>query len=501
MPVWPSRWRAKAAPRKGSFLPGPRSSFPGCTTICWAVPSLSKAWPGSAFLLPCEPKARRDLLLDAEALFEAVAPQYRRMRQGLKSAQQFASMGYHSIPGEGLQRSRIELGLLEAALEAAEEDLSPELWLGPEVHLDLGEVRALARATDVSFLFYAIGHDPSAALLPSRFGGRQQEDLLERWLHVWNITPAGETLFRQIEVDRSGGGGSLVDLVNSALTDLREGEASWGEELAALLITPIADWLPPAGAPPRRVVIVTQGSLARVPFSALPLPQSSGTGLRQVLLDRCEVLSAPCLSYAVATARRPPSTRSAVLAVGNPAGSGLPRAASEAANVARQFGAVALTGAAATREAAISLLPTARYFHFAGHCDGERLLLAGAHLGILEILDLELDLDLAVLAACHSAANDRGEAAPSLPETPIVPFDLARAFLLRGTRQVLATLWSIDDGASAELMESVYRGISHGRSLPESLRQAMLGSREAGRPAADWAGFVALGGCCRTPRS
>ena len=108
------------------------------------------------------------------------------------------------------------------------------------------------------------------------------------------------------------------------------------------------------------------------------------------------------------------------------------------------------------------------------------LVLAGANgpakegkpLGVLTaeaIAGQRLDrLQLAVLSAYETGLgeNKRGEGA----------FGLQRAFHQGGCRNVVASLWKVDDSATAALMALFYRKLWDGDGLPpaEALRQAQL---------------------------
>jgi CHAT domain-containing protein len=91
------------------------------------------------------------------------------------------------------------------------------------------------------------------------------------------------------------------------------------------------------------------------------------------------------------------------------------------------------------------------------------------------------------LAACESAAlrDVPGDAALGLPY----------AFKLAGAAGVLATLWPVDDAATAEWMRVYYRHVASGMPPPAALTRAQQhfasgGAGEAWRAPFYWAAFV-----------
>jgi CHAT domain-containing protein len=96
-----------------------------------------------------------------------------------------------------------------------------------------------------------------------------------------------------------------------------------------------------------------------------------------------------------------------------------------------------------------------------------------------------------VLSACETALGRE------IPGEGLV--GLTRGFMYAGTARVVASLWKVDDAATAELMTLFYAGMLDHRHLSPSaaLRQAKrdLQTREEGRWASPyyWAGFPLQG--------
>jgi CHAT domain-containing protein len=102
-----------------------------------------------------------------------------------------------------------------------------------------------------------------------------------------------------------------------------------------------------------------------------------------------------------------------------------------------------------------------------------------------DIAELDLDADLVTLSGCETGLGRilAGEGAMSL----------ARPFLIAGARQVLASLWKIDDHHTALFMERFYRDLLiEGRSAAEALAAARAWTRKQPATAHPyyWAGFV-----------
>lgn len=277
--------------------------------------------------------------------------------------------------------------------------------------------------------------------------------------------------------------------------------------LSDLLLAPVASQL--AG---QRLVIVADGVLHYLPFAALPRP-----GGPEPLLVRHEIVSLPSASALAVQrqtlAQRPAASKPlAILA--DPAfanGDGFARLAwsrrEGEALAALAPGALLALGSDASRDLAVSgRLRDYRIVHFATHgvLDSERPELSAlilslrdaagrpreGRLRLPEIYNLDLRAELVVLSGCRTALGRqiRGEGLVGL----------ARGFLAAGSRSLVASLWQVQDRASAELMERFYRHLLRtGRraSPAAALRAAqleMLADPERRDPYY-WAAFAAYG--------
>jgi CHAT domain-containing protein len=99
-----------------------------------------------------------------------------------------------------------------------------------------------------------------------------------------------------------------------------------------------------------------------------------------------------------------------------------------------------------------------------------------------EIEHLDLEAELVVLSACGSALGG-----PSPSEGLI---GLPTAFFAAGARQVIASLWDVDDSRTVALMDSFYRSLGRGLDPLRALRKAQEERwRESPWPM-PWATFI-----------
>ena len=249
------------------------------------------------------------------------------------------------------------------------------------------------------------------------------------------------------------------------------------------------------------LVIIPHGELHYLPFAALL--DSDG----RALVQRYEIAVSPSAAVWLALGERlrAPAT-TGILAVA-PRPDALPASRREVAAISRGAGAGVrvMTGSAATEEAFRREAPTRRVLHLATYgvlnkhnplFSFVELAPGGEHDGRLEVHEvfgLRLTADLVVLSACQT-----GLGSGALTDVPAGDdwVGLTRAFLHAGAKQVVATLWPVDDWATAALMERFYEEMVAGTDARQALARAQRALRVERATAHPfyWAGFVVIGG-------
>jgi CHAT domain-containing protein/tetratricopeptide (TPR) repeat protein len=323
------------------------------------------------------------------------------------------------------------------------------------------------------------------------------------------------------------------------------------QELSAMVLSPVA-----AELNKRRILIVADGTLHYIPFQTLRSPQASG----DALVADYEIINAPSASILgelrkAATGRQPTKV---LAAFGDPvfasnyaqrkdAAEAGPTLAMQSLDAARlqnalrdvelnagsageRFDPAAIkplfyarrelatlrdaasggetfisSGFAASRDQLLGtdLSPYA-ILHFATHglLDPKRpensgLLLSTVNregqaqngfVGLQDIYGLRTPVDLVVLSACQTALGKdvRGEGL----------LGLTRGFMYAGASSVMASLWKVDDEATAELMHQTYVNMLQKEMTPAAaLRAAQntIRQRQEWRSPYYWAGFTLQG--------
>lgn len=271
------------------------------------------------------------------------------------------------------------------------------------------------------------------------------------------------------------------------------GTAAWQAESRALyekLWKPVE-----AAIPTRNVIIVAHGVLHYLPFGALQA--NDGT----LLIDRTSIRTLPSASVLKFLRPTPAGNESRLLVLGNPdlgdARLDLNFAEDEARLVADMDSTSRLLVRLDASET--NLKNSAAAFsrlHFATHgkFNADAPLSSGLHLardaindGILtvgELYSMNLDADLVTLSACETGLGKVTNGDDVV--------GLTRGFLYAGSRSIVASLWSIDDRATADLMKSFYANLAS-ETKQEALRLAQLKTREAFPHPFYWAAFQLTG--------
>lgn len=254
---------------------------------------------------------------------------------------------------------------------------------------------------------------------------------------------------------------SEISRLRQALTDRQTWE-TLAQALADRLLTPIATPLRAA----RKVIFVPHGALHTLPFQVLPF-DGRPLGLTRTLSYL------PAAGALELLEKAPDLSNAHILAVGNPTGD-LPAAAVEARLVARQYGAEALTGAAATEAAVRERLPYANLLHLATHgnlsedapMQSSLSLAGGQQLTLHELMGIRLNAALVVLSAC-----DTGRGAHTGGDDVL---GLARGLIAGGARSAVVSLWPVDDASTALLMEHFYSRLKTGHPPAPALHLAQV---------------------------
>lgn len=322
----------------------------------------------------------------------------------------------------------------------------------------------------------------------------------------------------------------LIDrLVTQYLDDIKAkgNGVQTGQSLFRAAVMPVGEYHQKS-----RLIVVPDGSLNRVPFSAL-------RDDRGELLIRSHDLSYVSSGTALALIRgRAGSTGSSLLAVGDVAyGSGkwlrpswfrnifrgvsdlrrdslVPLSSTEdevqAIRTSMGGNAIVLSGDAAT-ESAFKRQAARRsgIIHLAVHAVADQIYPDRAALifasekqpgddGLLQVREIrKLPLestDLVTLSACDTSIGrlDGEEGVSSI----------VYAFLYAGAKSAVATLWMAEDTSTAALMKSFYRHFSLGESKSEALRNAQLEFLSHGeQPPFYWASFQLIGDAAGTVSS
>ncbi|MCB2156429.1 CHAT domain-containing protein [bacterium] len=262
--------------------------------------------------------------------------------------------------------------------------------------------------------------------------------------------------------------------------------------LSAWLMTPIAGLIEPAA----RVGIVPHRELHLLPFAAIRL---DGTPL----IEHVSLFHAPSASVLRYTFGRRGQIAGnlRVLAVGNPrferAEMNLPFAEKEVERISWTFpDAEVVKGEEATESWVVDHIGDYGIIHLATHgqYDPKLPLLSGIQLATdqhtdgeltaREVFGLSLRADLVALSACQTGLGRISSGDEVV--------GLNRAFVYAGTRQILSSLWRVDDVSTAVMVKHFYRNVRT-MNRAEALRNAQLEVRTRYPHPAHWSGLFLTG--------
>jgi len=445
----------------------------------------------------------------------------RRLRQQLNAK---ANRQRLISDGKGNDDERQRLAREIDALISQYQAVQAEVREGSPRYAALTEARSIGAAEIKALL------DDETALLEYSLGDRRS--------HLWVATPSSieafelaprgeiELLAQRLYRALTARARNVRETRSARARRIADSDTEARGALAEMSRTILGPALHRLGA--RRWVIVREGALDYVPFAALPI--ANGKGRAVPLIGEHEIIHLPSAS-ALAELRRDPGERSrtqnlvAVLAdpvfsardprVKRATGKALrEQAASGPSGVALRSAewlprgenlerllftrreAEAISALApgrslkaldfrASRETATSAeLEQYQILHFATHAflNAEHPELSGIVLSLVDreggardgflrlhdVYNLKLSADLVTLSGCETGLGKeiRGEGLVGL----------SRGFMYAGARRVMASLWRVDDAATAELMKHFYRALFSPGQVPPAaaLRAAQL---------------------------
>lgn len=246
---------------------------------------------------------------------------------------------------------------------------------------------------------------------------------------------------------------------------------------------------------PQSVIVVSHGVLHYLPFAALTRADGG------FLIDRHRLRFLPSASVLKFLKPKQSNRLLQMLVLGNPdlgdPSLDLQFAESEARVIAGMFLGSRLLVRKDASETNLKTAGTAfNRIHFATHgkfqaddplASGLYLAKDGSNDGTLtvgELYSMGLDTDLVTLSACETGLGKVANGDDVV--------GLTRGFLYAGSRSIVASLWSVDDNATAELMKRFYANLA-GMNKEEALRQAVIGARQSFAHPYFWAAFQLTG--------
>jgi CHAT domain-containing protein len=394
---------------------------------------------------------------------------------------------------EQLDAARLDYRSFEDALYGAHPEL--RIRSGQTAPLTNDDINALTGASDTAYLEYVVTETSVSVLVLRRSNSIGSADVTS-----YSIATKPEDLARKVNQFRDRLANRHPDYIGAA------------RELYSSLIEPAAKQIEGVST----ICIIPDSFLWNLPFQAL-MPMND-----HFLIEDRALYYAPSLSALREMNREEATsdkTDSSLIAFGNPViGKDeqrnadlcpLPEAEQEVTSIARTFDpkiSKVLIGREAAEKSFKALAPTYSIIHLATHgiIDNRQplysyLLLTktegdpenDGRLEARQIMEMNLDADLAVLSACETAD---GRISPG--EGVI---GLSWAFFLAGTRSLVVSQWNVNSQATSKLMLDFYQVMKTNNMSKAtkvgSLRQSELGllNETRYRHPFYWAAFALIG--------
>ncbi len=482
----------------------------------------------AARALEADEKRRARSLLDALAEVRAEVRQHADPTL-LREEEEVQRLLDHAVQSEEAEALLARLDRVRTRMRQA----SPQLArLEESKTLSVAEIQKRLLDTDTLLLVYSLGEERSV---------------------LWRLTRSNLAFHQLPGRERIETAALLArDFLSRRLRPGANRRQKAVDDLAALVFKPVAADLPKY----KRLLIVADGALQLIPFAALPDPAAvPAAGRRPFLVESHSIIHLPSASVGAALRQerqtgplRQPGPLIAVLADPvfdasdprvHPGSAPPPKREVPRGHLTRSLNDLGLSdleplpfslqeaeairdlwrpgevlpalGFAASRE----VLDDERWrqapiLHFATHgllndrqpeLSGLVFSLVGpdgaprsnGFLRLYEIYGLDLNADLVVLSACQTAVGKevRGEGL----------LGMTWGFMSIGVPQLVASLWKVEDRATAKLMSRFYRELFNGKRPPEALQHAqksMLGEPAWSDPSL-WAGFIFQGDYDKRP--
>ncbi|QPC73167.1 hypothetical protein HYE68_003919 [Fusarium pseudograminearum] len=296
---------------------------------------------------------------------------------------------------------------------------------------------------------------------------------------VWKISRAGISDISLFNV-------SIIELENKIRT--YHSQCSSARALSRHLELSLVETLFPSALnldDATNLIIIPCRDLWSLPFHALPHPRTG-----EQLMKAHSISYLPCVSaYIPLRARGLTSRNMNVLAIGNPSNMAhqdlqtgtrslllpLPGSELEAKLVGKHNSeSLALTGSSATKTSILSTLDRYDILHIATHGEFSRqfptmssiAVADGQQISVEDLIGSNMAHELVILSACHT-----GELSHS-GNNDLIGF--AAALIFNGVKNVIVSLWPINDHITVIFMKRLYEEISLGSSISNALRNSRL---------------------------